>query len=159
MRKYLLSLMLIVLPVASQAKQGVIKLASVEMTDDGYGVVKRYISDDVISVKYSYDEAVLDNGYMNELYLSVIDDLDVHIPVDVLKTGFIVGGDMDNTVRMFKIPQRKIGLNCSFSGEARVTLTDIKIFIPEYPSEYDYSAKVKSVLWASPPVFLCSNND
>lgn len=162
MKKYLLPLSTILaflLPVSLQAKQGIIKLTSVEMTEDGDGVTKQYKSDDVIRVTYSYGESVLDSDYLYSLHLDVVEDYSVAIPVDVLETGFDVGGDMDETVRKFKIPKQKIMEGCNFEGKADVRLTDMVIWVPEHASEYVYSAKVKEVIWASPPILLCQNND
>lgn len=162
MKKYLLpiiALLAIVSTGSLHAKQGIIKLISVEMTEDGDGVIKQYKSDDVIKVTYSYGESVLDSEYLYNLHLNVVEDYSVAIPVDVLETGFDVGGDMDETVRKFKIPQQKIMEGCNFEGKADVRLTDMVIWVPEHASEYVYSAKVKEVIWASPPILLCQNND
>lgn len=138
--------------------KNVVRLTKVEIDGDGYGVFKSYTYEKPLDVNYSYSENNTDGEWRYKLFLEVIDNHSESslIPVDVVKVGFSVGGDNDETTKSFKIPDVTIPENCSFVGKATVMLKDMEIWVPEYPAGYISTATVVKVLSSTKPKLDCS---
>lgn len=139
----------------SFAGQSKITLDNVSKSDDGFYVFKSYMSDDTLRVNYSYGENTVDDTqYNNVLHLTFIESSGDLFPVDIIKTGFLVAGDLDLSVRKLGIilnpPQ-----GCDFEGQATLKLNKMMLAIPEYPAGMTYTAKITEIFSSTKPKLVC----
>lgn len=157
MKKILLfSLIAFLFSNTTFAEQSKITLEHVSKSEDGNHVYKHYKSENSFTVDYFYGQEVVgDSTYETILNVRFKEDTEDLIPVDVMKTGFIVAGDLDLNVR-------KLGINsnppqgCDYTGEAVIRLNKMMLGIPEYPAGIDYSAKIAEVISFTKPKLVCN---
>lgn len=134
-----------------------ITLSAISMANDGDYVIKHYQSDDALKVIYHYQEdAVGDSTYETILYLSFEEGGSDWIPADIVKFGFVAGGDLDLNVRKFGINSNPLSEDCYFAGNAIVKLHKMEMVLPEYASGVNTSAKIKEVISSTTPQLKCN---
>ena len=141
------------------AERNAIEITSVQIDEEKLGVYKTYSYNKVLDVHYSYGENMTDGDWTNKVLLSFDDYYeDLWVPVDIVKVGFSVGGDGDVTTKMLKIPDVELPEHCDLVGTAKVVLSDMWVWVPEYPAGYASGAKVVKVISSSKPKLDCSSS-
>lgn len=144
---------------AVHAERNAIEITSVKIDEEKLGVYKTYSYTKPIEVHYSYGENLTDGEWTNKIWLSFDDYYeDLWVPVDIVKVGFSVGGDGDATTKMLKIPDVELPEHCNLVGMAKVVLSDMWVWVPEYPAGYASGAKVVKVISSSKPKLDCSSS-
>jgi|GEM_PF-6929967 len=137
------------------AEQSKIILDNVSKSDDGNYIYKYYKSENPFTVDYFYGEGVVgDSNYETILYVKFREDTQDIIPVDVMKTGFVVAGDLDLNVRKLGITLNP-PKGCDFTGQAIVKFDKMMLAIPEYPAGINYTAKLTEVISSTKPKLVC----
>lgn len=137
------------------AEQSKITLDNVSKSDDGNYIYKHYKSENLFTVDYLYGrDAIGDSPYETILNIRFKEDTQDLIPVDVMKTGFIVAGDLDLSVRKLGITSNP-PQDCDFTGQAVVRLDKMMLVVPEYPAGINYTAKITEVISSTKPKLVC----
>lgn len=141
----------------SHAERNAIEITSVKIDEEKLGIYKTYSYNKVLDVHYSYAENFTDGEWGEKLHLGFAEHYeDLLVPSDISSIGFSVGGDNDATTQMFKIPATALPESCEFVGIAKVVLSDMWVWAPEYPAGYASGAKVVKVISSSKPKLDCS---
>lgn len=116
-------------------------------------LIKNYKTNRSIDVKYSYSYDEI--NYQKRLLLT-FSTKDTAIQ-DLLDYGIVVDNVDSPIIKNSQIVSRGLPTsgNCAYVGNAKVTLTDIWLLIPEVASEVETGAEISKVLVASRPQLEC----